>query len=78
MSNIPCEPTISVIDELRLIVERKQFRFIHGVLVDLFTASAIVQIYDALSPDNQHRFMDFHITRIADITWKLFEKVNQS
>ena len=43
----------------------------HWVLLDHFTASAIVQIYENINPENQARFMNLPLNKIIDITWKL-------
>ena len=44
------------IDALRKIVAECTAATVEGQVVDLFTASAMVAVYDALSPANQERF----------------------
>ena len=52
-----------VLDILRNIVKNKQFQKVKfkdkkTASVDMFTASAMVQVYDALNKDNQSKFKD--------------------
>ena len=46
---------INVIEDINKIVANKQYKVIHGVLVDGFTASAIKAVYAALSDQNQQK-----------------------
>jgi hypothetical protein len=57
--------------KLRKIVKEGQYAKVGGYTVDLFSASAILKIYDALSPANRRKFMDMSIPVMADVTWKL-------
>jgi hypothetical protein len=41
------------------------------VLLDMFSASIMVQIHDALNPENQARFANLHVLRAHDIALKL-------
>ena len=41
------------------------------MLLDHFTASAIVQIYEALKPENQAKYVRLPLDRLLNITWKL-------
>lgn len=50
--------------------------FDHGnrrgwVLFDLFTASAVVQVHDALNETNRAKFAALPLLRMVDVTWKL-------
>ena len=38
-------------------------------LLDHFTASAIVQVYEALNPFNQERYINLPLQRLISITW---------
>ena len=49
---------INAIDTINKIVENKQYKEIHGVIVDLFTASAIKAVYAALGGRNKKRMND--------------------
>jgi len=49
------------------VVAEKQFTKVDGVLLDLFTASAIVQVHGALSPTNQAKFAVLPLTKMASV-----------
>ena len=49
------EETVKV---LRNIVDQKQAMKVHGMLVDMFTASAIVQVFDKVNDENQKKITD--------------------
>jgi 2-C-methyl-D-erythritol 4-phosphate cytidylyltransferase len=63
------------IDMLREIVAEKQGKRIRvdgrKLYVDLFTASMLVQVYDALNEENRARFIGLPFLRMVDIGWKL-------
>ena len=52
------------------IVENHTAEKVEGILVDAFTASALVAIYEALSPENQERFDTPPLPRLAELAWK--------
>ena len=60
-----------LIDRIRDVVETKSAARIDGLLLDLFTASAVIQVHDALNPDNQGKFAALPLRRMVDVTWKL-------
>ena len=43
-------------------------------LMDIFTASAIVSIYEALKPENQAKYLSLPLGRLIDLTWKLIKR----
>lgn len=46
-----------------------------GVLLDLFTASMLVQVYDALTiKENKEKFAAMPLLRAVQIGWQLVEK----
>jgi hypothetical protein len=59
------------IDRIRKIVEDKAYAMVEGTLVDLFSASAIILIYDNLSLKNQLRFLSKSVPKMAEIAFKL-------
>lgn len=63
------------IELLRGIVAAKQCQKIridgHKVYVDLFSASMLVQIYDALSEANRARFISLPWRTMVNVGWKL-------
>ncbi|HUV11827.1 MAG TPA: hypothetical protein VMX12_12690 [Acidimicrobiia bacterium] len=64
------------IDQFRKIVDEQAATEIDGVLVDLFSASAVVQVHDALSADNAAKFAALPIPDIADVAFKLIRKAD--
>ncbi len=55
---------------LRRIVAEGQYAKVDGLMVDLFSASAIVKVYDAISLINRERFHCFDIRKMADIAFR--------
>ncbi len=58
------------IDRLRAIVDEKAACRMEGLLVDLFTASMLVQVYDALNETNREKFVKLSLRRMVDVGWK--------
>ena len=56
---------------IRQIVAEKQYAKVDGVMVDLFSASAIVKVYDALSADNQAKYRAMNAPKMATVAFKL-------
>jgi hypothetical protein len=44
------------------------------VAVDAFTANAIVQILDKLSPQNKAKYLAMSIRQMVDVAYKLMSK----
>ena len=59
------------IDQCREIVRRKQYAKVNEVMVDLFSASAIVKVYDNLNPNNQAKLVSRPVAGVSDIAFKL-------
>ena len=55
---------------LQGIVANHQATEIEGYLVDAMTASALVAIYEALSPANQEKFDSIPLPKLVDFAWK--------
>lgn len=49
-------------------------RKVNGVLLDHFTAQAIVQVGEALSPESRAKLERMDIVRAATIVWKLAKR----
>jgi hypothetical protein len=64
----------SVIDKVKKIASEKQAMKIDGVLVDMFTASAISQIYDKVNDANKKRMENLPITKLANLAFKMIQK----
>ncbi len=62
--------TGSRIDQLRAIVDNKQHDDVDGYAVDLFTASGLVQIFDALSEENQEKFETLNLGTLTQFLYK--------
>ena len=62
------------IDQLRDIVKNKQAKKVNGVMVDMFTASAITQIYDKVNDQNKKRMDGMTVPALADIAYKMMKK----
>ncbi len=67
----PKRPTLSTIEQVRKIVESRQCARVGGVLVDGFTASAIIQVYDRLNDENKAKLAALPIRKMADTVWKI-------
>jgi len=64
-------------EKIRWVVDNHQHHTVDGVMMDGFTASAIVQVHDALNETQQARFVTVDITRMVDMTWKLIQRCAQ-
>ena len=62
------------ISALRRIVSRGQYAKIDGVMVDTYSASSILAIYNALSPASKAKMESFSIGKMADVSFKLLAK----
>lgn len=70
----PSERKATRIGEFRKILSEHQAARIDGYLVDHFSASAVVQIYDHLSPANQEKLMRMPIWTMMTVVWRLVKK----
>ena len=61
------------IDAIRQIVARGQYAKIDGTMVDLFSASAILAVYDKLSAGNQELYRKMPVSKMAVIAFKLLK-----
>lgn len=48
-----------------------------GVLLDAFTASLMIQVHDALGPDNQARYVAMPLSKAVPFTYKLLERTQR-
>ena len=62
------------IDAMMQIVDRKQAMKVDGVLVDMFTASAITQIYSKVNDANKAKMDKMKATQLANVAMKLLKK----
>ena len=59
--------------QLRQIVSDKQRGKVEGVMVDLFTASAIVSVLDAINETNKEKLLALPVERMADIAFRMMK-----
>jgi hypothetical protein len=74
----PCESYPTSMRAICRVVEEKQHRKIarspvDRVNMDLFTASAIMSVYDALNPSNQEKFAALPMRKMATVAFKLLK-----
>ena len=63
-----------IIAKMRVIVDKNQAKKIKGMMVDRFTASMVIQIYDALNDKNKKGFGNMPLPKMVDVGWKLANK----
>jgi len=63
-----------VIDQVKDIAAKKQAKKINGVMVDMFTASAISKVYDAVNDANKAKMEKLPITKLADVAMKMMQR----
>ena len=61
------------IDKIKDIVSKKSASKIDGVMVDMFTASAISQIYDKVNDANKKKMEKLPITKLAALAMKMMK-----
>jgi hypothetical protein len=61
------------IQAIRSILTNKAYAKIDGCMIDLFSASAICKVYDALSSVNQSKFAAMPAPKMALIAFKLIK-----
>lgn len=62
------------IEKLRKIVEEKKAAKVNEVFVDLFSASGIVQVYDAINEQNREKLLKLPLAHVADICFRVINK----
>ena len=64
----------STIAKVKEIASKKQAMKIDGVMVDMFTASAISQIYDKVNDANKAKMDKLKVTKLADLAMKMMKR----
>lgn len=59
-----------VIAACRKIKETASYAKVNGVTVDLFSANAIVAVYDALNEANRAKFLALPVTKMAKLAFQ--------
>jgi len=58
------------IEQVRGIVRDKQYRKVKGTMVDLYTASVIVQVYDRVDDRVRDRLLELPVRQVAAFCMK--------
>ena len=69
LANWPTAP--KTIEAIRAIKDNGAACVIDGVLVDSFTASAIVAVYDACDDEKRRIMFDLPIEKIGHLAWRI-------
>ena len=62
---------IDRISKIRKIVNDKQMGRVDGVNLDLYSASAVLAVYDKLSNENRVKFVALPVYRMVTIAFKM-------
>ena len=62
------ELNTTAFETVQSIVKDKQAKEIEGVLVDMFTASALVQAYEQVNDSNKRRIETSNLDQLIDIS----------
>ena len=68
----------NTIEKMREIVSKKQAMKVGGVMVDMFTASAVVQIYDKVNDANKKKMDKMKPQQLANVAYKIMQKQSVS
>ena len=58
---------------IRAIVDQKQYAKIDGCMIDLFSASAVVKVYDALNDANKAKYASLTAPRMAQVAFQIMK-----
>ena len=64
----------TVIDIARRVVDKGGAEKVKGVMLDTFTASAIVQVYDKVNDSNKQKMEKMPLPKLAAAVWKILGK----
>ena len=67
------DPGLARIEAIRHIVDAGQYAKIDGCMIDLFSASAIIKVYDAISDENKAKYRVKKAPVMANIALKLIK-----
>ncbi len=62
------------LQQIERIVETCQRGRVDNVQLDLTTASAMLTVLKSLSPENQAKFLELPVKRMAQLAWKLISQ----
>jgi hypothetical protein len=66
------------IEAFRRIVRNHQYEKIDGTMIDGFTASVVVQVYDALNETNKAKFASMPAGRMGIVAYKLNKEADHA
>jgi hypothetical protein len=58
---------------IRRIVTEGQYAKVDGTMIDLFSASAVIGVYDKLNPENQAKYAAMPAGKMALVAFKLLK-----
>jgi hypothetical protein len=58
---------------IRTVYQHKQAAQINGVIMDGFTASAIIKVYDAVNDQNKEKLKKLSLGRMSDVCFKVMK-----
>jgi hypothetical protein len=61
------------INAIKRIVDNEQYAKIDGCMIDLFSASAIIKVYDAINEDNKAKYRTKTAPVMANIAFELLK-----
>jgi hypothetical protein len=67
----------STIKKIKQIVDKKQAMKVDGQMVDMFTASAIAQIYDKVNDSNKAKMDKLKVSQLASVAMKMMKAVRE-
>jgi hypothetical protein len=62
------------VEVARRIVQNKQYEKYKGMMLDTFTASAIVKVYDAVNDANKKKLDTLKLPKLVSVVWKLLKR----
>jgi hypothetical protein len=65
------DDSLAKVEAIRAIVTQGQYAKVNGVMVDLFSASAMIGVYDALNDVNKAKYRALPVAQMATIAFKL-------
>jgi hypothetical protein len=61
------------IEAIRAIVAEGQYAKVDGCMIDLFSAGAVIAVYDALSEENRLKYATMPAPKMATVAFKLLK-----
>ena len=65
------------IEQIQKIVAEKQYGKVEGAMLDLFSASAIMTVYNNLGEEDRARFLSLPVAAMAELAFKLLEPLSR-